>query len=89
MARQARLLQMDLQGSGHTGCGEGPKTPPPSVVTTGERCPTVKSHPIRYAADMYAVTTRLAHVSRQTRSANTTISSLEARSVLPNYKIKY
>ena len=61
---------------------------PPSVVTTGKRCPAVKSYPIRCAADMYAVTTRQAHVPRQTRSANTPTASLECRRVSPNSKFK-
>ena len=29
MVRQAHLSQNGLQGSGHTGCGDGPRTPPP------------------------------------------------------------
>ena len=49
---------------------------PPSVVTTGEICLAVKSHPARCAADMYAVIARHAHVSEQPLSANNMTASL-------------
>ena len=57
---------------------------PPPAVTTGNRCPAVKSHPIRCAADMYAVTARNAQTAGQSRSVSTTTASLEALSVSLN-----
>ena len=39
LVRQARLSQMGQQRSGHTGCGEGPRTPPPSRRNRGENMP--------------------------------------------------
>ena len=62
--------------------GSGRLPRPPWAVTTGNTA--VKSHPIRCAAEMYAVTARNAQTTGQFRSANTTTASLEALSVLPN-----
>ena len=59
-----------------------------SVVTTGNRCPAVRSDPIRYAAEMYAVTGRDAQIAGQSRFANPTTTWLEARSVLRKRKLK-
>ena len=64
--------------------GSGRLPRPPSAVTTGNRCPAVKSHPIRCAAEMYAVTARNAQTVGQSRSASTNTVSLEALSVLLN-----
>ena len=60
---------------------------PPSAVTTGKRCPAVKSHPIRCAAEMYAVTARNAQIAGRSRSGNDTTASLKARSVFTNLKV--
>ena len=59
-----------------------------SVEITGNGYPAVKSDPIRHAAEMYAVTGRDAQISGQSRLANPTTTWLEARSVLPNRKLK-
>ena len=48
------------------------------VETTGNRCPAVRSHPIRCAVGMYAVTGRDAQITGQSRSASPTTTSLEA-----------
>ena len=66
--------------------GSGRLPRPPSAVTTGNRCPAVKSHPIHCADEMYqyAVTARNAQTAGQSRSASTTTASLETLSVLPN-----
>ena len=61
---------------------------PPPAVTTGNRCPAVKSHPIRCAAEMYAVTAWNAQTAGQSRSASTTTASLEALSVLSKLKVE-
>ena len=59
-----------------------------SVITTGNRCPAVRSHPIRCAAEMYAVTGRDAQIAGQSRSANPTSTSLEAQSALKDRNLK-
>ena len=57
---------------------------PPSAVTTGKRCPAVKSHHIRCVAEMYAVTAWNAHIFFQTpfilnEPVATTLSYLRPR----------
>ena len=59
-----------------------------SVVTTGNRCPAVRSHPIRCAAEVNAVTGRDVPIAGQSRFANLTTTWLETRSVLRNRKLK-
>ena len=54
----------------------------PSVETTGNGCPEVRSDPIRHAGELYAVTGRDAQVTAQSRFANPTTTWLEARNVL-------
>ena len=68
--------------------GSGRLLRSPPAVTTGNRCPAVKSHPIRCEAEMYAVTSRNAQTAEQSRSPSTTTASLEALSVVPNSKLK-
>ena len=64
------------------GSGRLPRLP--STVTTGKRYPAVKSHPIHCTDEMYAVIARHAQTTGQSRSANTSTASLEARRVLLN-----
>ena len=71
------------------GRGERERRPrSPSAVATGKRYPVVKSRPIRCAAEMYAVIAQKAQIAGQSQSASTTTASLEARSVLPNWKLE-
>ena len=81
MVRQPCRPQVGLQGGRHTGGGERQATLAPFGGNDGNRCPAVKSHPIRCGAEMYAVTARNVQTAGQSRPASTTTASLEALSV--------
>ena len=89
-ARQFRRPQIDglawRPSYGQLKKVDGPRNL--SVVPKGNRCPAVRSHPIRCAAEMYAVAGRDAQIAGQSRFAIPTTTSLEARSVLRNRKLK-
>ena len=59
-----------------------------SIETTGNRCPGVRSDPIRHPAEMYAMTGQDAEVAALSRFAKPTTTWLEARIVLCNRKLK-
>ena len=84
VARQPCRPQMALQSGRHTVGGERQATPPPFGRNHGEHVPGgyVPPHPLR--AEMYAVTSRNAQTTGQSRSASITTATLEALSVLPN-----
>ena len=84
IVQQTCLSQKGLQGKRLFGLRRRVENPrPPSVVTTGETYLAAKSHPIHCTAEMYAVTTRHAHVSGHSLAANTTTASIDGR-FLPN-----